>query len=99
MSVEGRWTLVIATPIGKQVAELELSTKEGTLHGVARSSDEEIPLTDLKLDGDRLTWAQSITKPLRLNLVFDLTVDGDELTGTSKAGRLPSSKVTGRRVP
>jgi hypothetical protein len=99
MSVEGLWTLVIATPIGKQVAELELSTKEGTLHGVARSGGEEAALTDLALDGNRLTWAQSITKPLRLNLAFDLIVDGDEMTGKSKAGRLPSSKVTGRRVP
>jgi hypothetical protein len=34
---------------------------------------------------------------MRLNLAFAVTVDGDTLTGTSKAGRLPASKVTGRR--
>jgi hypothetical protein len=34
---------------------------------------------------------------MRLDLAFAVTVDGDTLTGTSKAGRLPSSKVTGRR--
>ncbi|MDJ1136122.1 hypothetical protein [Streptomyces iconiensis] len=34
---------------------------------------------------------------MRLNLAFAVTVDGDTLTGTSKAGRLPSSKVTGVR--
>ena len=50
------------------------------------------------LDGNRLTWAQSITKPLRLNLTFDVTIDGDEMAGRSKAGRLPSSKVIGRRA-
>ncbi len=50
------------------------------------------------LDGNRLTWKQSITKPMRLNLTFDVIIDGDTLSGTSKAGMLPASKVTGTRV-
>lgn len=29
----------------------------------------------------------------------DIVLDGDHLTGTSKAGRLPSSKVVGQRRP
>jgi hypothetical protein len=49
------------------------------------------------VDGDRVTWRQSITRPMRLHLTFDVTVAGDELTGRSKTGRLPASKVTGRR--
>jgi hypothetical protein len=51
------------------------------------------PTVDVALDGDRLTWNQSITKPLRLSLAFAVTVDGDTMTGTSRAGRLPASKV------
>jgi hypothetical protein len=35
---------------------------------------------------------------MRLNLTFDVTIDDDEMTDRSKAGRLPSSKVTGHRV-
>ena len=99
-SAEGTWNLVIDTPIGKQRATLQLSTQDGVLRGVARDQrhGEEVPLTDLVLDGHRLTWAQSITKPMRLNLSFDVTIDGDEMTGRSKAGRLPGSKVTGRRA-
>jgi hypothetical protein len=34
---------------------------------------------------------------MRLNLAFTVTLAGDTLTGTSKAGRLPASKVTGQR--
>jgi hypothetical protein len=100
MPVDGTWKLTINTPVGKQHAALELSTKDGTLHGVARDQvhAEEVELVDLTLDGNRLTWAQSITRPLRLNLTFDMTVDGDVMTGTAKAGRLPSSKVTGHRA-
>lgn len=98
MSVEGTWHLVIATPIGRQEAVLDLFTRDGTLHGVARGRTEEIELTDLALVGDRLTWRQSITKPMRLNLSFDMTVHGDEMTGRSNAGRLPASTVTGHRA-
>jgi hypothetical protein len=35
---------------------------------------------------------------MKLTLKFDVTVDGDTMTGTSKAGILPSSKVNGTRV-
>jgi hypothetical protein len=99
-SVEGTWDLVIDTPIGRQQAVLTLSTQDGALLGMARDlrHGEKVPLTGLVLDGDRLTWAQSIRRPMRLNLTFDVVVAGDEMSDRSKAGRLPSSRVTGHRV-
>ncbi|MFB7107513.1 hypothetical protein [Streptomyces sp. NPDC056190] len=99
MSVEGIWDLSIATPIGMIKAAVELRVKGTGLTAVARGTGEEVPLRDVELAGDRLTWKQSTTKPLRLNLTFAVTVDGDTLTGTSRAGRLPASKVTGTRRP
>jgi hypothetical protein len=97
---DGTWNLTIHTPIGKQRAILVLSRAGGVLRGVARDvqSGEETALNDLVLDGDRLRWTQSITKPMWLNLTFDVTVAGDEMTGHSKAGRLPKSRVVGRRM-
>ncbi len=97
MSVEGTWDLAIATPIGKIRAVIELRREEGELTGSAHGAGEEVPLTDVTLSGSHLTWKQAVTKPMRLNLTFDATIDGDTLTGTSKAGRLPASKVTGQR--
>ncbi|MFF4287250.1 hypothetical protein ACFY0R_18290 [Streptomyces sp. NPDC001633] len=97
MSLEGTWNLSVSTPIGKMKAVVELREQDGVLTGVAHGAGEEVPLNDVALDGDRLTWKQAVTKPMRLNLAFDVTVDGDTLQGTSKAGRLPSSKVTGER--
>lgn len=97
MSVEGTWNLVIATPIGRQQAVLRLFLRDGALHGVATGETEEVPLTGLEHHGDRLTWRQSITKPMRLHLAFDVTVTDEGLTGTAKAGRLPATKVTGHR--
>ncbi|MFF9090986.1 hypothetical protein ACF1BE_32360 [Streptomyces sp. NPDC014991] len=97
MSVEGTWNLSISTPIGKMRAVVELRRQDGVLTGVARTAGEEVPLKDVVLNDDRLTWKQVVTKPMRLNLAFDVTVDGDTLKGSSKAGRLPASKVTGER--
>ncbi|MFD4632349.1 hypothetical protein ACFVYR_30630 [Streptomyces sp. NPDC058284] len=97
MSVEGTWNLSIPTPIGKIKAVVELREQDGILTGTAHGAGEDVPLSDITLDGDRLTWKQAITKPMRLNLAFDVAVDGDTLQGTSKAGRLPSTKVTGER--
>ncbi|MFI1096055.1 hypothetical protein [Streptomyces sp. NPDC020917] len=97
MSAEGTWNLSLRTPIGKIHAVVDLRRQDGVLTGTARGTGEEVPLTGIVLDGDRLTWTQAITRPLRLNLAFDVTIDGDTLTGTSRAGRLPASKVTGER--
>jgi hypothetical protein len=97
MSVEGTWNLSISTPIGKINTVVALCEQDGILTGVAHSAGEEVALADITLAGDRLTWKQAITKPMRLNLTFDVTANDDTLQGTSKAGRLPSSKVTGER--
>ncbi|MFG1610480.1 HD domain-containing protein [Actinoplanes sp. NPDC049265] len=97
---DGTWDLTLHTPIGKRQVVLDLSTDGGPLRGVARDtgSGEEVPLRDVVLDGDRLTWAQTITKPMWLHLTFDVIISGDEMRGRSKAGRLPGSKVVGRRT-
>ncbi|MER5550976.1 hypothetical protein ABT001_04695 [Streptomyces sp. NPDC002793] len=99
MPVEGTWDLSLSTPIGTIKAVVELRREDGILSGVAHGTGEEVPLEDVVLDGDRLTWRQAVTKPMRLNLAFAVRVTGDTLAGTSRAGRLPASEVTGRRLP
>ncbi|MFF2700415.1 hypothetical protein ACFVUQ_18840 [Streptomyces cyaneofuscatus] len=96
-TVAGIWDLSIATPIGKIAAVIELRQEGGALSGTARGAGEEVRLDGLALSGDRLTWKQAVTRPMRLNLAFDVTVTGDSLAGTSRAGRLPASRVSGLR--
>jgi hypothetical protein len=98
MSLSGTWNLRISTPVGTQSAVLELTEQDGVVAGVATNDAETLPLINPVLQGTRLTWQLSITKPMRLNLSFDVTIDGDTLIGTSKAGIFPPSKVTGTRV-
>jgi hypothetical protein len=98
MLVTGTWNISISTPIGAQSVVLELTENNGVVTGIAKGTNESTPLIDPVLEGKRLTWKQSITKPMRLNLTFEVTIEGDTLTGTSRAGMLPSSKVTGTRA-
>lgn len=97
MPVEGIWDLSVSTPIGRIKAVVELRREEHGLCGSAHGAGEEVPLRDVVFDGETLTWKQAVTKPLRLDLAFAMKVEGDTLTGTSRAGRLPASQVTGRR--
>ncbi len=98
MSFEGTWNVVIATPIGKQSVVLDIVSHEGGVRGTARQGTEVVPFLDPVVDGQRMTWTQQVTKPMRLTLKFDVTVEGRRMTGTARAGLLPSSRLTGERI-
>lgn len=91
--ITGVWDVTIKTPIGSLATVYEFTETGAT----ATHEGETVPLRDLVIAGARATWRQSVTKPMRLNLDFEVTVDGDRLTGYSRAGRLPRSAVTGVR--
>jgi hypothetical protein len=94
----GSWNVTIDTPIGQISVVFDITDQDGTIHGIARSDDETAEFVDAVAEGDRLTWTQMVTIPMKLTLKFDVTVDGDTMTGTSKAGPMfPASKVNGTR--
>jgi hypothetical protein len=99
VSVEGFWNLAVSTPLGTRKTVLELYTEDGVLKGISRGEKEQLVLQDLRQEGERLSWYQSITRPLRMDLVFDVTISGDDMTGTAKGGPMPAGKVSGRREP
>lgn len=101
-AVPGRWALTISTPVGRIHADMVFTDAEGRLSGTAVGTDEAVPLRDVTAgpapDGaERVTWRQSVTKPIRLDLDFDVVVRGDQMHGHSRAGRLPRSTVIGHR--
>lgn len=94
----GTWDVILDTPIGKMAVVFEIAEANGVITGIARSDAESVAFDDAIAEGNQLTWKQAVTTPMRLTLKFDVVVDGDTMTGTSKAGILPSSKVHGNRV-
>ncbi|PTM58001.1 DJ-1/PfpI family protein [Desmospora activa] len=95
---DGDWDTTIATPVGKLQVKLSISTRDGLIQGTATQGDETVELINPKLQNNKLTWALPITKPMRLNLKFEVVADGDHMTGIAKAGLLPGSQLTGKRV-
>ncbi|GAA4461475.1 hypothetical protein [Phytohabitans houttuyneae] len=93
----GTWDVSLKTPIGTLSAIYIFSDAGGALTGTASTTSEAVPLAAIDCDGPRVTWRQSVTRPMRLNLDFDVVVDGQTLTGHSRAGRLPRTAVTGTR--
>ncbi len=81
--------------MGKQVVSYDISDAGGELTGTATQGAEVAPLIGLATSANRLTWTQNVTRPMKLTLRFDVTIEGDTMIGTTKAGVLPSSKLTG----
>ncbi|MBQ0981240.1 MULTISPECIES: hypothetical protein [Micromonospora] len=100
-TIVGTWLLRMKTPVGTIEAAYHFEEQDGVIHGSATGAGETTPLTDIVVHedptGQRVTWRQSITRPLRLNLAYDVIVHGDALSGESRAGRLPRTRVTGER--
>ncbi|OBG39845.1 hypothetical protein [Mycolicibacter heraklionensis] len=97
MTIVGDWEITIKTPIGSLAVAYTFTAADTGLAGTATLKGDTVALQDVSVDGDRVTWRQSITRPMRLNLDFDVVVAGDELAGHSRAGRLPRSTVAGTR--
>jgi hypothetical protein len=100
----GTWDVTLKTPIGSLPVVYTFTadaTQTSGLSGTAASSSETVPLHDIAVehlaDGRRVTWRQSVTKPMRLHLEFDVVVTDATMTGHSRAGRLPRTRVEGRR--
>ncbi len=93
----GSWDVTIETPVGNMAAVFDISEENGVISGTARSGDEEVEIRDAAADGNRLTWLQDVQKPMKLTLKFDVVVDGDSMTGTSKAAIFPAAKLYGSR--
>lgn len=93
----GTWDVTIDTPIGAIEAHFDITEQDGSISGVGRTDKESVPFYDVVADGDQLTWLQDVTTPMKLTLKFAVSVDGDTMTGTSKAGFLPASKLQGTR--
>lgn len=95
---DGQWDTTIATPVGKLQVKLAIAINNGVIQGTATQGDETVSFIDPMLHSNKLVWLLPITKPMRLNLKFEVAVHGDVMSGTAKAGVLPASKLTGKRM-
>ncbi len=97
MAVDGKWEIVINSPMGAQKATLDLATDGGSLTGTQSAAQGSGPLENGKVDGNAVSWSAKITSPMPMTLEFAGNVDGDKLAGSVKAGAFGSFPFTGSR--
>jgi hypothetical protein len=98
MAINGKWEIVINSPLGAQKATLELKADGASLTGSQQAVQGSGPLENGKVDGNNLSWSAKITSPMPMTLDFTGTVDGDKLSGSVKAGSFGSFPFTGARA-
>jgi carbon-monoxide dehydrogenase large subunit len=94
---DGEWAMTMKPPMGPEqnmVATFE--TEGGVLTGklVAPEGTQEFTGT---VEGNRLKWEMKISEPMPMTLKYDLTIEGNELSGKCKLGMFGSAKVVGTR--
>jgi hypothetical protein len=97
MSADGTWKTTINSPMGVRTGTLTIKTSGDAFSGqmVAPEGAQDI---SGKADGNNLSWSTQITSPFPMTLEFTVAVDGDNMTGSVKAGSFGSSPLTGVRA-
>ena len=93
MPVDGTWNIIVNSPMGAQPSTLNLTTDGAILTGTQNKQR----IANGKVEGDTITWCNSITNPVPMTLEFAGKVDGDTLNGEVKAGAFGSFSFTGSR--
>ena len=97
MSADGTWKTTINSPMGVRQGTLTVKTDGGSFTGSMASPEGSQDITG-KVDGNTLTWGSKLTTPFPIDLEFTVTVDGDAMTGSVKAGAFGSSPLKGERA-
>ena len=96
-AADGSWNTTVTSPMGAQKATLTIKTDGAAFTGTMAGAQGTQEVSG-KVDGATLTWGSKLTQPFPIDLEFTVTVDGDKMTGSVKAGAFGSSPLTGERA-
>lgn len=96
MKADGIWAITLATKLGAQALQLHIVTQGSNFTGRIDSPMGSIDVAG-ESSGNTLRWDMKITKPIAMKASYDLTIDGDTLSGTARLGLLGKARVTGER--
>lgn len=95
MAIDGKWNLVIKTPMGDQTGVLTLKQDGDALTGSMDGSAGSAPIENGRVEGDTLKWDAKVTSPMPITLEFEGKEDGGNLAGDVKLGAFGSSTFSG----
>ncbi len=95
MAVDGKWNIVIKTPMGDQNGVLTLKQEGDALTGEMSGASGSGAIENGKVEGDKLMWHAQVTTPMPITLEFEGTVEGDGISGNVKLGAFGTSTFSG----
>lgn len=91
MAVDGKWNMVIQTPMGERTGTVTLKQEGDSLTGEMSSADGTTAVENGRVNGDTLSWHASVTTPMPMTLEFEGKLDGDSFSGNVKLGAFGTS--------
>lgn len=98
MAVDGKWEIVVNSPMGAQKVTLDLKADGTSLTGTQVAPQGSMAIANGKVDGNSLSWSTAITSPMPMTLEFSGAVEGDKISGQMKAGAFGSFPFAGTRA-
>jgi hypothetical protein len=89
-TIAGTWNVTIKTPGGGTNTVLAFENDNGVLSGTQSAQGQSTPLTEIRLEGSRISWVNVVTKPMKLSCRFSAEVSGGRMAGKMKAGIMGS---------
>jgi cytochrome P450 len=93
-SLEGTWNLVVKGPTGPQPTVLVMARAGDTMTGTQSGQGTSTSVTDVQIDGNKVSWVNHVTKPIKLKATFTGEISGNTMTGKCKAGFMGSYPFT-----
>ena len=82
--------------MGPQEMVGHFETNGDALSGYLSAAEGQQSFTGV-VEGNKLKFDLKVEKPMKITLKYDITIDGDKLTGKVKMGIFGSAKLTGQR--
>ena len=98
MAIDGKWNMVIKTPMGEQTGVLTLKQEGDTLTGEMDGQAGKTPIENGRVEGDKLMWDAKITSPMPMTLEFEGLEEGGNIAGNVKLGAFGASTFSATPV-
>ena len=98
MAIDGTYKVEVTTPRGAQTGELSLKTSGNTCSGVYKTQRGDQAFTGT-VDGNTAKWTINVQSPMgSMAIGYNVTVTGNDLSGTVAMGQFGTSPIKGTKV-
>lgn len=95
--VDGTYDCTVKSPLGDQKMTLTVRSEGTTFSGDVSGAMGSMDVTG-EVQGNQISWKQSMTVPMPMTLDCQAAIDGDTLSGTVGAGAFGSFPMSGTRT-